>query len=190
MHLSELVDAFASTLDASAGRFETLARRLQEAGMLPKSEGGSHRPRVDINDAVLLLVAHLCGAEGGKVAAASRSIINYTSDSDTSAGEMIAGMLTALVRLDELGGAVVKSSVSIADGSRPAVIIRMAQPSDGAEPLELTYTPDAEEWRPWQASGLFRTHVLPGVLMFRVARALADLFPRQLERRTFPFEVS
>lgn len=183
MYLSDTVDALAHALDTGRGRIDTLARRLQEGGLLPKSIGGSNRPAVCIGDVVSLLLAHAVGTGYGEVAKAVSDLRSYQSDAGISAGECIANMIRALIALDARNGAAAAfSTISITNGSRPAVVVRITADD---EPVELTFTPDGVKWQPHKADGVFETVVVPGLTLFKLANRLRDLLPPQDEVRNF-----
>ncbi|WP_066715936.1 MULTISPECIES: hypothetical protein [Hyphomicrobiales] len=184
MYLSDAVDALATSLNTGRGRLDTLARRLQEGGQLPKSEGGSNRPVVTIDHVVSLLFAHIVGVGYGHVAKAVEDIRNYRND-ETTAGDFVAAMLQRLVDLDTgIGGrGAYHSSVTITNGSRPALVVRIGSDE---EPVEVAFTPGGVPWQPNQADRIFESCIIPGRVLFRIATALRELMPPAIERRTFP----
>ncbi len=183
MYLSDTVDALAHALDTGRGRIDTLARRLQEGGLLPKSMGGSNRPAVNIGDVVSLLIAHAVGTGYGEVARAVSALRDYQSETGMSAGECVANMIRALIALDVRNGAAAAfSTVSITNGTRPAIVVRITAED---EPVELTFTPDGGKWQPHKAEGVFETAVVPGLTLFKLANQLRELLPPQDEVRTF-----
>lgn len=185
MYLSDAVDALATSLNTGRGRLDTLARRLQEGGQLPKSEGGSNRPVVTIDHVVSLIIAHVVGTGYGAVARAVADIRGYRND-ETTAGDFVANMLRLLVELDTgVGGrGAYHSAVTITNGSQPALVVRVG--SGEGEPVEVAFTPDGQPWQPNRADGLFQTYCIPGRTLFRIATALRDLLPPAMEHRTFP----
>lgn len=189
MYLSQLVDALATSLPSSRGRIDSLALRLQSGGILPKSEGGSHRPVVTIDDAVSLLFAHIVGVHYGHVAKAVADIRAYKNSTHGAAADCVARMLRLLVDLDtgEGGKGVYHSSIVIANGSRPALIVRIG--NDDGEPVEIQFTPDGQPWHPNKADRIFETCVIPGRTLFAIAMALHPLIHPPVEHRVVPFKL-
>lgn len=193
MHLSDAVSILADTTGASHGRFETVARRLQEAGMLPKSEGGSNRPTIKIEHAIMILLGHLSGASYGDVSATVARLVTYQNESEHGEGDalkFITRMLSALVALDTglKGKFAYHSAISVVSGDRPAIVIRISTNDD--DPLELAFTPGGEQWQPHLCGDIVETRTLPGRVLFRISHAIRSLLPPALEHRTYPFEVA
>lgn len=193
MYLSDAIGALAVALDTGRGRIDTLARRLQERGLLPKSTGGSNRPEASLNDVVAILLAHVVGAGYGDVARTVSELIDYrhlSNRGDGHAGDYIANALRHLIALDTgvAGYGAANCSIAITNGSHPAIVVRI--PTSDSDPLELAFTPDGEPWQPQKALGVFSTNVIPGLTLFKLANQLRELMPPKDERRTYRFEVA
>lgn len=193
MHLSDAVSILADTTGASRGRFEIVARRLQEASMLPKSEGGSNRPTIQIEHAILILLGHLSGAAYADLAATVSRLVSYRSDGERGEGEalpFITRMLSALVDLDMglKGKFAYHSAISVVSGDRPAIVVRVS--TNEEDPLELVFTPGGEHWQPHLCGDIVETRTLPGRVLFRISHGIRSLFPPKIEHRTFPVEVA
>ena len=190
MYLSEIIDVLARETGASAGRFQMLARRLQDAGQMPKKTGGSNRPVVHIEDVVRLILAHLSGREYHEVAGAVARLVAYRHDGMTVIDLLCDVMRTAFSDKNQTGFEQIEAmqftmatSLSVVNSpDRPAVVIRQSC-IDGPE--EFAFTPDGSAWKPHLSEHPSDAHTMPGLVIFRIGRRLRQQIAGGVARQTF-----
>ena len=195
MRLSQLIGTLAEHTGQSVGRVDTLARRLQEIGAIPKGSGGSNAASVTIDHAVLLILAHLSDAKIGQISTVVPQIAEYFHVDDEgkmTAAKFVSTLLSSLVDVDaspDLTRVAFRSSVSVIGGDQPAVVVRIG--TNELDPLELAFTPDGKPYEPFFGEEVAKAVTIPGRVLFRLARALEPLLPpsTSIVRRTFPFTL-
>lgn len=182
MKLSELSTIVAKGTGLSENRVASLQRKLQDAGVLPRGNGGSNAPSAHSEHAVKLILAELSGAPGHSVARRVDELLGY-SNSDYHRGaamEFLLEMLRSLVvavysdgaaRLDRARFAY-HSSVTVVTGDHPAIVIRTAV-EDGHQ--DIVFTPHAKPWRPASGEVIETAKTITGKSLFEIAAEIVPL---------------
>lgn len=194
--IAEMAAIVARHTGLPAGRVRNVTRKLQDAGILPRSAGGRNAPAAEAEHAVALIVGLLTDVPLHSVAPAVILTLDYyRSETATepvlAAGDTLARMLVALANLDtsrvtELQKFSFHSSVSVVSGDAPAVVIRTGN-ADG-EPTEMAFTADGRTWHPERKARFAKSLTLSGTALFRIANELGI----GIEHRFVPatFEVA
>lgn len=179
MVLSELVNAIAAATDIPQGRAYMHARRLQETGIVPVSKGGSNKPLIEEEHAVLILLSILSGqplhhASAAAVRFASlenkgSTVLAYLSGMLRSVSAVDTNAVNALEELPETMLLAFRSHVSVISGDKPAVVVRYTCTDT---PLETAFTEDGEPYEPDSGQFITEARSIPGTLIFRLGQAI------------------
>ncbi len=183
--VAALTDAVARHSGLPASRVRTVSRRLQDAGVLPRSNSRVP-PEADISSVVSLIVALLTDEPLHSVASAAEAYLAYSNtdaDGTMVADELLAKMLTGLADFDtscDLTKLTMRSAISVVSGARPALVVRAGNIDE--DPVEWALTADGTPWRPELANGCQKSLSIGGFALFRIVSELG----LGIERRTFP----
>lgn len=170
--LSAVVDIIAAATGISRHHIISIARHLQELRELPRSPGGRLPALLSPQHVALLLLALLIDDTRPAAARLAATMSDYRN-AGMPVGEYIGRMLVSAGGPDYLAPASVltaKASVTVhAPGS---VVIRHAC-LDG--PIEEVFTAAGVTWAPDDAETITSARTLPGRLLHRIGRGLAEI---------------
>lgn len=171
--ISELVAIAEEHSGLPTSRVRTVARRLQDACLLPRGTGKV--PPVATSKHVAILIIALLTSEPlhsvASVANEYAGFIHIGEDGKPhNAEDFISGMIDGFSvanKDDATGfmGLAIHASIMLIGGDNPALSIRIGC-TDG--PIEYVFTPGAVKWRPYNSTAIACANTIPGKAFFRI----------------------
>lgn len=184
----DLIPTIAKLTGASESRTETYYRRLNEAGLIPRSAGRA-RENLNATHAVLWILAMLADVPSRCAADTARAYFDLYNPAGERAGPKIVHWLESWIDGSEYLDAL-EIGVKLGDrdirthGARVCIDSAMSriELDCGDEPRIRIISEDSEgkiseeiygpQDRPWMDRGIRKTYTIPGNVLFRLSRAL------------------
>lgn len=170
--LSAVVDVVATATGLSPHHVNMQARRMQELGELARSPGGRKPALVNPSQVARLLLALLIDLPLVDAARLAATMSDYRN-ADVPVGDYLGRMLVSAGGPDYLAPAsVLAAKASVTVHAPDAVVVRYTCTDD---PLEEIFTAAGKAWAPDDAETITSARTLPGRLLHRIGRGLAEV---------------
>lgn len=170
--LSGVVDIIAAATDTSPHHIISVARHLQELREIPRSPGGRLPALLSPHQVVTLLLALLIDDTRPAAARLAATMSDYRNQG-VPVGDYLGRMLVSAGGPDFLApGSVLAAKASVTVHASDAVVVRF---SCTDEPLEEIFTAAGSTWAPDDADSITSARTLPGRLLHRIGRGLAEV---------------
>ena len=170
--LSSVVDVIAAAVGISRNHIIVVARHLQELREFPRSPGGRKPALINEAQVARLLMALLID-DTRPAAAREGAAMSDLRNQGVPIGDYIGRMLVAAGRPDFMNPAsLLTASASVTVHAPDAVVIRY---SCSDAPLEEVFTARGVDWEPDHAETITTARTLPGRLLHRIGRGLAEV---------------
>lgn len=176
--VAQITDAVARHAGLPPSRVRSVSRKLQDAGVLPRSHGGRVPPLTDVRGVAALIVALLTDAPLHSVADATHRYLAFRivdEDRVIVARDVLANILTSLATIDmsrssDAQSFAMSTSVSVVSGDRPAIVFHVAN-VDG-DPVELQFTEHGFPFKAESAATFSRSLTIGAFGLYRIVCGL------------------
>lgn len=168
--LSAACQVVAMATGHSLDHIKALARRLQEIQSIPRSRGGRLPAVCNERHVATLLLALLVPRTLMEAAGSGDYLASFLGER-VEAGDYIGRLLVEAGTDSAASELVAAATITVHTGPESAVVIRHTC-SDGS--VEEVFTFTGAPWRPDMSEVITETRTLPGRLLHRIGRGLAE----------------